>query len=140
MKLTQKQWNWLVAAPKRVECHNGQFYEFSQSWDTDGNPVVEMHRSSHTDGYLDLREISPHKPLDWSLRYELRYVWNQWKKQQSNVIHLTTDDILDRYKHLSIDEVIFSHTNISIQAAVKADKIILHHNGKTKILKSRYEW
>ena len=137
MNLTKEQWSWLVKAPEKIECENGTQYEFIQTWDDNGDPIVEVIKY----GGSYLKEIfSPHRELTDYFRAELHYVWEVWKaQQQSKVIHLTTADILDRYKHLSIDEVIFSHTNITIQTVMKADKIILHHQNKTKILKNRYE-
>lgn len=137
MNLTKEQWAWLVKAPEKIECGNGNYYKFIQTWDDNGDPIVEMIKY----GNQYIKEIfSPHRKLNDYFQAELHYVWEVWKaQQQSNVIHLTTNDILDRYKHLSINEVIFPHINITIEAVKKADKIILHHNGKTKILKNRYE-
>ena len=134
MKLTQKQWNWLIKAPEIIQCGNGNYYRFIQSWDDNGDPIIEVIKG----GNPYLKEIiSPNRNLNDYFRNELHYVWEVWRQQQLEVIHLTTDDILPKYNALHIDSIKISHTKLGRDKVMKANKIILHHKGKTKILKNK---
>lgn len=86
MKLTQQQWSWLVKAPSVIECGNGNYYRFIQTWDDNGDPIVEMIKY----GNQYLKEIiSPNRKLNDFFRAELHYVWEVWKaQQQSKVINI----------------------------------------------------
>ena len=75
MKLTQKQWEWLVNAPKIIKIE-GNSYVFEQTWDDNGDPIVEMIKY----GKQYLNEIfSPNRELTQYFKEELHKVWEAWK-------------------------------------------------------------
>ena len=77
MKLTRKQWEWLINAPKRIEV-DGAYYDFNQTWDDDGYPVVEMIKH----GKQHLKEIFSHdRELTQFFKQELHKVWEAWHEQ-----------------------------------------------------------
>jgi len=79
MILTQKQWEWLVKAPKRIEV-NGDYYDFIQTWDDNGEPIVEMIKY----GNQHLNEIfSPDGELTQYFKEELHKVWEVWKDRNT---------------------------------------------------------
>jgi len=79
MILTQKQWEWLVKAPKRIEV-NGDYYDFIQTWDDNGEPIVEMIKY----GNQHLKEIfSPNRELTQYFKEELHKVWEVWKDRNT---------------------------------------------------------
>ena len=137
MKLTQKQWEWLVKAPNRIEV-NGEYYDFIQTWNDNGDPIVEMIK----DGKQYLYEIfSPHKELTQYFKDELHKVWKVWKKIDEKILHINTDDISEPFKDWEIDEIKpshINHTNVPIGTMQKADKVIFHHKGKSIVWKDRY--
>lgn len=133
MKLTQKQWEWLVKAPKRIEV-NGDYYDFNQSWDNNGDPIVEMIKY----GKQHLKEIfSPHRELAPYFKEELHKVWDVWKEIEEKILHITTDDILEPFKDWEIDEIKPSHTNLPVGTIRKADKVVFHHKGKSIVWKDK---
>ena len=79
MKLTQKQWEWLVKAPARIDVDD-DYYAFNQSWDDNGDPIVEMIKF----GKQHLQEIfSPDRELTQYFKDELHKVWEVWKDRNS---------------------------------------------------------
>jgi ABC-type ATPase with predicted acetyltransferase domain len=79
MILTQKQWEWLAKAPKRIEV-NGDYYDFIQTWDDNGDPIVEMIKY----GNQHLNEIfSPNRELTQYFKEELHKVWEVWKDRNT---------------------------------------------------------
>jgi len=136
MKLTQKQWEWLVKAPKRIEV-DGDYYDFNQSWDGNGDPIVEMIKF----GKQHLKEIfSPHKELTQYFKEELHKVWEVWKTIDEKILHINTDDVAEPFKDWEIDEIKPSHINhtiVPIGTMQKADKVIFHHKGKSIVWKDR---
>ena len=77
MILTQKQWEWLVKAPKTIEV-DGDYYMFTQTWDDNGEPIVEMIKY----GNQYIKEIfSPNRELTQYFKEELHEVWDAWNKQ-----------------------------------------------------------
>lgn len=133
MKLTQKQWEWLVKAPKRIEV-DGEYYDFNQSWNDNGDPIVEMIKF----GKQHLKEIfSPNRELTQFFKKELHKVWEVWKGIDEKIVHITTDDVLEWCKDWEVDEIKPSHTNIPIGTMRKADKVIFHHKGKSIVWKDK---
>ena len=133
MKLTQKQWEWLVKAPKRIEV-DGAYYDFNQSWDDNGDPIVEMIKY----GKQHLKEIfSPDRELTPYFKDELHKVWEVWKTIDEKILHITTDDVAEPFKDWEIDEIKVSHVNVDIKDMQKADKVIFHHKGKSIVWKDR---
>jgi hypothetical protein len=144
MKLTQKQWEWLVKAPKRIEV-NGDYYDFNKSWDGNGDPIVEMikygnQRSPRSVSHL--KEIfSPNRELTQYFKEELHKVWEVWKKIDEKILHINTDDILEPFKDWEIDEIKpshINHINVPIGTIQKADKVVFHHKGKSIVWKDRF--
>ena len=79
MKLTQKQWEWLVKAPKLIKIE-GNSYIFYQTWDDNGDPIVEMIKY----GKQYLKEIfSPNRELTQYFKDELHKVWDDWKDRNT---------------------------------------------------------
>jgi|DEB0MinimDraft_10_1074344.scaffolds.fasta_scaffold100510_2 hypothetical protein len=136
MILTKKQWEWLVKAPKRIEV-NSDCYVFIQSWDDNGEPIVEMIKY----GNQHLNEIfSPNRELTQYFKDELYKVWDAWKKIDKKILHINTDDISVPFKDWEIDEIKpshINHTNVQFGTMQKADKVIFHHKGKSIVWKDR---
>lgn len=79
MILTQQQWEWLLKAPKTIEV-DGVYYKFIQTWDDNGEPIVEMIKFGKHD--MTLKEsFSPNRELTQYFKEELHEVWDVWYKQ-----------------------------------------------------------
>ena len=136
MKLTQKQWEWLVKAKGKIEV-DGDYYNFIQTWDDNGEPIVEMIKF----GKQYLKEIfSPNRELTQYFKEELHKVWDVWKKIDIKIVHITTDDVAEPFKDWEVDEIKpshINHTNVPIGTMQKADKVVFHHKGKSIVWKDR---
>lgn len=133
MKLTQKQWEWLINAPSRIEV-DGTYYDFIQTWNDNGERIVEMIKY----GKQYLKEIfSLDRELTQYFKQELHKVWDAWKKIDEKILRITTDDVAEPFKDWEVDEIKPSHTNLSIEMMRKADKVVFHHKGKSIVWKDR---
>jgi hypothetical protein len=136
MKLTKKQWEWLVNAPTRIEV-DGEYYAFIQTWDDNGYPVVEMIKY----GKQYLKEIFSHdRELTQYFKQELHKVWDAWKKIDIKIVHITTYDVAEPFKDWEVDEIKpshINHINVPLGTMQKADKVIFHHKGKSIVWKDR---
>jgi hypothetical protein len=138
MILTQKQWEWLVKAPKRIEV-DGDYYDFIQTWDDNGEPIVEMVKYDGRGSYLK-EIVSPNRELTQYFKEELHKVWDVWKKIDIKIVHITTDDVAEPFKDWEVDEIKpshINHTNVPIGTMQKADKVVFHHKGKSIVWKDR---
>lgn len=138
MKLTQKQWKWLQNAPQLLIAEDGTRYEFKQGKDACGKPIVHFTFNGNT--YVS-QQFSPELELHEMFRgmlYDAWEVWNNVINDTEKVIHLTTRDVISRYRLLDVDVINISHTKLAYDKVLSADRIVLHHNGKSKTLKNRY--
>ena len=138
MILTQKQWEWLLKAPEKIEV-DGNYFKFFQTWDDNGEPIVEMIKfGKHA---MTLKEIfSPNRELTQYFKDELYKVWEVWKTIDEKILHINTDDILQPFKDWEVDEIKpshINHTNLPIGTIRKVDKVIFHHKGKSIVWKDR---
>jgi len=66
----------LINAPRKIEVDDVR-YHFIQTWDENGDPIVEMIMNGRE---FMVRIFSPNDELPERFKKELHTIWNEWNK------------------------------------------------------------